>query len=284
MVQTLLAILSISVIIAVPASMVVLSLKAGRPYLKELFSEKAVLIRYFAVMFILMPAIALLFYFFDVSHPEIWIALLVISISPASPGMIKGITKLGGDESMSIAWLITAILISLVMLPVNLLIIERILNVNIDIGIDDVAIKLFFMFLLPILIGFLISKYLSGYASSVSKILGLISGIASIVMIVCLLIIAVPVLIKKGIIDFSLILLFQIIALVISLLMDFSRKKRGPILAYSVVLRLPAAALVLAAINGKTQIYAPEIISFVIIGVLVMAVYKKLFHGKEKSK
>jgi hypothetical protein len=133
------------------------------------------------------------------------------------------------------------------------------------------------------LIGFLISKYLTDYAPSVLKIFELISKVATLVMAVCLLIIAVPMLIKKGIIDFILILIFQIIALTISLFLDFTRKRYGPILAYSVVLRLPAPALVLAGINDKIKIFAPEIISFAIIGIIVMTIYNKLFHRKVKS-
>ncbi|MBK9405726.1 MAG: hypothetical protein IPN57_14585 [Ignavibacteria bacterium] len=47
--------------------------------------------------------------------------------------------------------------------------------------------------------------------------------------------------------------------------MELPGEKYGPTLAYSVVLRLPAPALVLASINGMTKVYAPEIITFFVI-------------------
>lgn len=231
-----------------------------------------------------MPALALLFYFFDAAHHSIWIAVLVISISPPPPGLIKGITKLGGNSNLSIAWLITAIFISFIMIPVNLLIIEQILNVNVNIGIEALIIKLLSMFIIPMIIGFLIHKYFPNIVPTAIKILDLISKIAMIVLIVCLLIIAVPMLIQKNIVDLLLIFLFLIISLTISHFIEKSDKeKNGPILSYSVVSRLPAPALVLAGLNGMTKVYAPEILSFLILGVIVMALYNKLFYGKEKS-
>lgn len=96
MTETVLTILKISVIVAIPSSMIVLALKAGRPYLKELFGNPKILIKYFLVMFILMPALALLFYSLDAAHHTIWMAVIVISISPPFPGMIKSISRLGG--------------------------------------------------------------------------------------------------------------------------------------------------------------------------------------------
>lgn len=95
--QTLLAILGISVILSVPTSMIVLSIEAGRPNLKKLFDEPSMLIRYSLVMFILVPALALLCFSVDPAHRILWIAVIVISLTPASPGMLKNVTKLGGD-------------------------------------------------------------------------------------------------------------------------------------------------------------------------------------------
>ncbi|MBK8552631.1 MAG: hypothetical protein IPL53_16800 [Ignavibacteria bacterium] len=282
--QTLLTILGISVIVAIPTSMIVLSIEAGRPNLKKLFSDPSMLIRYFLVMFILIPALALLCFIVDPGHQTVWIAVIVISLTPASPGMLKNVTKLGGDFNMCIAWMITAIFLSLIMLPINLFTISQILNINIDLGIDDVTLKLFLMFILPLLAGFLIKRYLPALAPSIGKALDLISKIASVVLMICLLIIAVPVVINNDITEILLISLFLIISLSISHFMELPEKKYGPILSYSVILRLPAPAFVLASINGKAKIYAPEIFTFLILGLILMAVYGKIFYRKKASK
>ena len=96
MTETVLTILKISVIVAIPSSMIVLALKAGRTYLKELFGNPRLLMKYFLVIFILMPALALLFYSLDAAHHTVWMAVIVISISPPFPNMIKSISRLGG--------------------------------------------------------------------------------------------------------------------------------------------------------------------------------------------
>lgn len=283
MAETLLTILGISVTIAIPTSMVALALEAGSPDFKLLFSNKSMLFRYFLVMFILVPALALLCYFIDGAHHTLWIAVIVISLTPASPGMLKNVTKLGGDLKMSLTWLITAIFISIIMLPLNLFIISRILNVNIDLGIDDVAKKLFMMFILPLTIGFILARILKGNTATLKKFFDTISKIAMAVLLICLLIIAVPMILKKDMIEILLILVFLIISLTISHFMELPEKKYGPILSYSVILRLPAPAFVLASINDKAKVYAPEILTFLILGFILMAVYSKIFYGKKES-
>ena len=282
MAELILTVLKYSVILAIPASMMVLSMESEKPYLKVLYNKPKMMLRYFLVMFVLVPALALALYYFDIDNRQTWLAVLVISLSPASPGMLKSLNKINGDTKISIAWMITAILLSVIMLPVNLFIIDRFIKFKIDLGIDDVMIKLFIMFLLPMIVGFMISKFIPKAVPGLKKILGLISKVASITLIICVLIIAVPVLMNKSLVSMGLILAFLIITLGLSLLFELPKEKYGPILAYSVVLRLPAPALVLASINGMTKVYAPEIITFLLLGIILMMIYSKLFYGKKK--
>ncbi len=285
MAQTILTILGISVILAIPTNMVVLGLSSGKTHLKEFLDRPWLLLKYFLVMFILIPALAFAFFYFsEQSNRLLWIAVIVISLSPPSPGMIKGISKLGGNYYLSIAWMIIAIFISLVMLPLNLIILEQILNVNIDLGIDNVFFKLLTMFIIPIFIGIGIRKLYPNQYEKVSGVFDKISKAASVVLIICLLIIAVPLLIKNGLIHFLMILAFLIIALIISHFFEGSSRKHGPILTNSVIAKLPAPALVLASINGRTEQFAPDILTFVILGILLMAVYNKLLYGKKNEK
>jgi len=283
MAELILTVLKYSVILAIPASMMVLSMEADKPYLKVLYHNPKMVLRYFLVMFILVPALALALYYFDIDNRHTWMAVLVISLSPASPGMLKSLNKINGETNISIAWMITAILLSVIMLPLNLFIIGKILNINIDLGIDDVIIKLFIMFLLPMIAGFLICRFLPKIVPGLMKTLGLISKVASIVLLICVLIIAVPVLMNKSLISLGLILAFILISLGLSLLFELPGEKYGPILAYSVVLRLPAPALVLASINGMTKVFAPDLISYLLIGILLMMIYSKLFYKKNKE-
>lgn len=283
MAETILTILVICVTISIPASMVALAIEAGSKNIRLLFDNRSILIRYFLVLFIITPALALLCYFIDMEHRTVWIAVIVISLAPASPGMLKNVTKLGGDFSMSVSWLVTSILISIVMIPLNLYIISEIINVNIDLGVFDVALKLFSLFILPILVGFIISKTLPAQAPSIKKILEMIAKIFGLVLVICLLIIALPAIMSNDISHILLILLFLIVSLAISHFMELPDKEYGPILSYSVILRLPAPALLLASLNGKTKIYAPEILTFLVLGFILMAVYGKIFYGKKKS-
>ena len=105
-------------------------------------------------MFILVPALALALLFLIliiVIHG--WRFLLFPS--PASPGMLKARTRSTGEMNISIAWMITAILFCYYATSKSF-IIDRFIKFKIDLGIDDVMIKLFIMFLLPMVLGFMI--------------------------------------------------------------------------------------------------------------------------------
>lgn len=49
----------------------------------------------------------------------------------------------------------------------------------------------------------------------------------------------------------------------------------------SVIYRLPAPALIIAGINGKTKEFAPEILSFLIISIVTIKNFNKMIYKKK---
>lgn len=283
MAAILLQIIGLSAIIAIPAQSVVLGLNAGMPYLKELLTKKKIILKYIVTMFVITPLIAVVFNYFFQDFRSLWIAVLVISLNPASPGMIKNITKLGGDPNISTIWMIFTIFLSIIFVPINLLILENILNMNIELGITDVIVRLSLLFLIPMGIGFYISEYKKKYSDKLKKILSNISKVAMLVLMISLLVTAMPSIISKGPIPILLLLAFIITALIVSVLMSNPGKKNGSILSYSIILRLPAPAIILSQLNNTVEQHMPVIISYTILGTLVMMVYNKIFIIKQKN-
>jgi hypothetical protein len=159
------------------------------------------------------------------------------------------------------------------------------MNLDIDLGIGDVTLKIFFMFILPMLTGFLISKYSrQNVIQKIKKILEPVSKIAMLTLVVCLLILAVPLIISKGIVPFSLILLFILVALIISHFMGSPEKMFGPILPHSVISRLPAPAIVLMQVNNTVEVHIATVLTYTILGAVIMAVYHKIFFGKRQVR
>jgi predicted Na+-dependent transporter len=285
MLKTLLTIVGLSAVIAIPAQSLLLSLKAGKTHFGELFEHKKILLRYILTMFILTPFLAVIFFWIFGARDGLWVGIFVIAVTPASPGMVKKMSKLSGEHNVSIAWMITTIFLSLIFIPINLTIVQNYLDLDVNLGIEDVFLKLMLMFILPMAIGFLISEYLNKYAASLIKILDPLTKIAMLALVVSLLILSVPLIISKGIIPLLLILAFIIVALIIAHFMGSPEKLFGPILPYSVISRLPAPAIILMQINNTVEKHMSVVLTYTILGVIVMILYDKLiFKNKDQGK
>ncbi len=278
--KILLTIIGISAIIAIPTQSLLLSLKAGKTYFRELFGDKSILLRYIVTMFIIAPLLAVVFSWLFGPYNGLWVGIFTIAVTPASPGLVKKMNKLSGERNISIAWMITTIFLSLIFIPVNLIIVQNYLNLDIDLGIDEVFLKLMLLFVLPMAIGFLISRYAASIVPALIKILDPVSKVSMLLLVVSLLIAAVPLIISKGIIPVLLILAFIIVELIISHLMVSPHNRFGPVLSYSVVLRLPAPAIVLMQINNSVDRYMSVVLTYTILGFIVLMVYEKLILKK----
>ena len=283
MAEILLTIIGLSAIIAIPSQSIVLGLNAGKLYFKELFSHKALLIRFIFTMFVIIPGVVVLFSYLTGNLINIWSVILIIAVAPASPGVIKNMKKLEEDQNVSIAWMILTMLLSLIFFPVILLLLEMYLGIDLKLGILDVVLKLLILFIIPMGIGFLISKYFQEKAEILKKILNPVSKAAMLALIFSLLISSVPMIISKGINPILLLLSFIIVSLLIAHLMGSPKREFGPILPYSIILRLPAPAVILTKLNNTMEIHLPVIISYTILAAIVMLIYNKIFFGKKKK-
>ena len=282
--EIILKIIGISAILAIPTQSVLLGMNAGMPYFKEFIANKKVVFKYIVTMFIVTPLIAVIFNYFFQDFRSLWIAVLIISLNPASPGMIKSMTKLSGEANISTIWMIITIILSLIFIPINLLILESVMKIQINLGIIPVVTRLTILFLIPMAAGILIKEYLPKYESMIKKIFTPVSKIALVVLIICLLYNAVPMIIAKGLSFEILLLAFIITVLIIAHFVSAPEKIIGPILPYSIVQRLPAPAIILTQLNNTMEQHIPVIISYSILGTIVMLFYNKFFIRNYKSE
>lgn len=285
MAEILITILKISAVAAIPVSSLIIALKMKRIDLKEIRENRSILLKYVLCMFIISPLVAVALNYFFSEYRPVWIALLLIALSPPSAGVVEKVGKIGISKNIGLITLLAGIVLSLIFIPLTLLLLERVFNINLDLGIDDVLKKIAIIFIIPLIAGFLISYFFGKYNDVMIKILEPIAKIAMLVLVICLLILAVPIIIKGGLIPVLLVLLFQVILLVIVHFISGSEKVTGPVLPYSVLMRLPAPAIVIAQINNSVERHLSTILAFVILGALLLAVYGKITQGgKEVPK
>ncbi len=283
MAQILLQVIGITAMIAIPASSLLTSLNFGRPHFRDLAGMTSMLFRYSLAMFIIMPAIALLMYYFGEEHKSLWTGIMIISLAPAAPGIVKSMSKLEGNQKLSLAWFLTSILYCVILTPLCLKVIEEIFAVDLDLGFDNVLMKMLTFFLLPMLAGFLICRFVPGIVEPLKKILNPVLKITMLVLVIALLIVSVSLIIKQGLTNILLTLGFLIVALLIGMLFGYPEKQHGPILPSSLLMRLPASAIILVQINDSVMLYAPVILMYVLLGTIVMAIASKLIFSKSSQ-
>jgi predicted Na+-dependent transporter len=112
-------ILGILVLVSVPLTGLCLGIETGRAYLSQLWRMPRVLVRFFLATFVLMPALAVVIRLSENLPPAVWAGLLLISMTPASPGFYSKANRLSADAEISLAWQLTSVLLSIVTIPLN---------------------------------------------------------------------------------------------------------------------------------------------------------------------
>jgi len=233
-------------------------------------------------MFIVMPAIALMMIFILPEYFNVWTGLFLISIAPSMPLIVDSKHLYTKYSDLSLAWFVFALLISIIFIPLNLVIAEHILKINVDLAFFPVLTKMMILFIIPLSAGFLLSYFFPDAKVSLIKVFGLISKIALSVLILVFLTVSIPLLIKTGAISLLLIFLFVVIAFFIGkIFAGLSGHKNTMLLQSSLILRFPAPALVFAQINGTIEKHAPVIITYTLLGILISILINKLNKGKE---
>lgn len=274
MAEILIKILGISVLIGIPSTSFLTGLHFGKPHLRDFPMHMPVVFRYSLIMFILMPAIAVILHFADSQHKVIWSGIFLVCISPVMPMLVAKSDSGLKSSRAKMAWYIIALVYSVVLIPLILFVVREIFSFDFKLGIEAITMKLVLMFMLPMFIAFFLSAN-KKLAKTAEKIIDPVNKIAMIVLILCLLIIAIPAVIEMGALPIVLVAAFVIAAFLIGIFGGWYHKKPGTILASSLLLRLPAPAIVFAQTNGTLKEHLPVILCYVILGVIVSRIADK---------
>jgi predicted Na+-dependent transporter len=112
-----------------------------------------VMVRFFISTFVIMPALAVVIRLSGNSNPALWVGLLLVSMTPPSPGFLSMVRKLSADAEISLAWQLTSVVFSIVTIPLTLLIVENALGLQLDLGIGAVTKKILLVYLIPVVAG-----------------------------------------------------------------------------------------------------------------------------------
>jgi bile acid:Na+ symporter, BASS family len=268
-------ILGILVLFSVPLTGLCLGIETGQAYLSQLWRMPRVLVRFFVATFVVMPALAVVIRLSENLPPAVWAGLLLISMTPPSPGFHSKANKLSADAEVSLAWQLTAVLFSIVTIPLTLLVVEDVLGLDVNLGIGPVTQKILLIYLIPVVAGMLLRRLSLPVATAVARIAVPISKVASLLLVLLIVAIGAKPLISLGVRSLLAILLFVVVAILVGHVLGARPQNFRPTLVTGLATRFPAPAFVLAKLNGILAPIAPVILAYLIFGGVLLGLYNK---------
>jgi BASS family bile acid:Na+ symporter len=277
-------ILGILVLVSVPLTGFCLGVETGRTYLSRLWRMPGVLVRFFLATFVIMPALAVIIRLSENLPAAVWAGLLLISMTPPSPGFHRKVGNLSPDAEISMAWQLTSALLSIVTIPLTLLIVEYALGLQLNLGIAAVTKKIFLYYLIPVVAGMLLQRLSLSIATAVARIADPISNVASLLLLLVLVLIGAKPVISLGMRSLLTLLLFVVVAILVGHLLGAPPPNLRPTLAAALAKRIPAPAFVLAKLNGLLAPIAPVIVAYLVFGTVLLALYNKLLGKRDPQR
>lgn len=231
--------------------------------------------RSFLSMNVLMPLVALAADRAVDFHPAVKIALVVIAVSPTPPMFPKQALKAGGTERYAIGLLVSAAVVSVLIIPLSMETIHRMTGVSLAMRPASVAILVLSTILAPLMTGIVIQRLWSVVAErSAGPVAVLASGllIASAIPIVIGLTGTVFSLVTDG----TILGLggFALAGIVIGHVLGGSQPADRPVLALATASRHPAVAMAIAHTNFPDQRLAgAAIFLYVVLAAILGGLY-----------
>src|SRR4051812_37461598 len=219
MVKLILSAISVLVLAAVSSQAFVLGAEAGRPYVRRLLAERALLLRFFLATFVVMHGLAIALAHSPSIPVPVWAGLILMSMMPPVTDLSKKAAKLGCDTEICLGWQTLAVVLSVVTIPLTLLLVERVFGVDLELGIGPVMRKIGSVYLIPMVAGFLARNFWPAGADALEKILKPIGGGAMALVLLLLLPLAVPLILKQGAAPILIILAFVAVSILVGHLM-----------------------------------------------------------------
>jgi bile acid:Na+ symporter, BASS family len=274
-------ILKVSIVLTVFS----LGLKATFSDATYLFWHPAELGRVLLSMNVLMPLLAVALALTFNLHPAVKIALVTLSVSPASPLFPRKAIKQAGKSDYAIGLLVATAVMAIVVIPVTIEIFQRVGSVPLRMPASSVVKVVLATVLAPLLVGIALRAIVPILAERSARVLGLIGTVLLVLSVF-------PVLLGSIRTIFSLVgdgtlLSFAAIALAgyaLGYLLGGPERENRRILALATASRHPAIAVAIAHANFPQQKLAvPAIVLYLIVSAIVTGIASKLEKPEDAS-
>jgi BASS family bile acid:Na+ symporter len=260
--------------VSIMLSVFAIGLKATFADTIYLFRCPGKLLRAFVSMFVIMPLFALLIYSTFELNPPLKLALVALSVSPLPPILPNKAMKAGGREDYTIGLLTATAVLSVVVIPLTMELVERISGVPLQMRARDVAALMLSSVLAPLLLGMGVRYLWSSFAERAAKPIAIV-GMA-VLILACLPILFTSVrAILTYVGDGTLIALssFALVGMIVGHLLGGPDLKGRAVLAIATSSRHPAVALAIGHANFPNQKLGPFVLVYLVLSAILATPY-----------
>ena len=239
-----------------------------------LFRCPGKLLRAFVSMFVIMPLIALLIDATFELNPPLRIALVALSVSPLPPILPNKAMKAGGREDYTIGLLIATAVLSVVVIPLTMEVVERISGLPLQMRARYVAVLMLSSVLVPLLLGMGVRHLWNSFAERTAKPIATVGMIVLVVACIPILFTSVrAILTYVG--DGTLIALssFALVGIIVGHLLGGPDLKGRVVLAVATSSRHPAVALAIGHANFPNQKLGPFVLVYLVLSAILAMPY-----------
>lgn len=240
-----------------------------------LFRCPGKLLRALVSIFVVMPLFALLLDFTFQLNPPLKIALIALAVSPIPPFLPNKALKAGGREDYTIGLLTATAVLSVVVIPLMMELVERLSGVPLQMRARDVAALVLSTVLVPLLLGMGVRYLWSSFAERTAKPIATVAIVMLIVPCIPILFTSLrAVLTLVG--DGTLLALaaFALVGMIVGHLWGGPEPEGRAVLALATSSRHPAVALAIGQVNFPNQKLAGALVLvYLILSTILAAPY-----------
>ncbi len=234
-------------------------------------------------MFVGVPALAFLVVRLGDLQGPAAAALLAASISPIAPFLPRKQWKVGGDPEWVTALQVTATILSVLLAPLFLALLNRAYGLSIEAPLGSMMTVLALTVLAPLLLGMLVQKASPGAASRLAGPVGLVGTILLAAVAILILAGMWPALAAAATQLLPASLVLSIGGVLLGHLLTAGPRSDRTASAMASVSRHPGVAIILAsaALGGTQAVLVADVLFFVLVATAVLAAYQFLLRQAE---
>jgi len=251
-------------------------LKATKDDLFYLLRRPSLLVRSLLAVFVIMPIVAVVLGRRFDFRPPVEAALVALALSPVPPLLPRKEAKSGGQESYGLALMAMLSLLSIVIVPLSMEILEHVFHWPLAMAPRAVAKAVVTAALLPLAAGMILRAVLPRVADRIEKPLALAARILLPLAVLVLLVATISeARAEIGGGTVAAIVLFVLAGIVVGHVLGGPDPDHSVVLALSTASRHPAIALAILAANFPNERFGGIILLYLLVSAVVIIPYTK---------